>query len=281
MKLSENLKRVMICSGVLLMTSNVVVTNNASALEPITNNLETKLTKDIKLDNFLEEAREVMSKEKNQLQSDEDQVFLYQLVDESTNELYFYENAMGEETVDIFELKDNNTDSSTDTLANLHGGIGARQYIPTSGHGTLTTTVTLPRNVESLNGTAYIYSGFTGTVESDMGLQFVRKIDGVNNAWVPYLKVGDIVFTDTGTNFAPGYNQVQYRNGFAPGADITFVVDSNYNGTGRARLKQMGYAIHAKLDGSGGTTYLTSIIEAKNSSGRPSKFKVLATVAGN
>lgn len=157
MKLSENLKRVMICSGVLLMTSNVVVTNNASALEPITNNLETKLTKDIKLDNFLEEAREVMSKEKNQLQSDEDQVFLYQLVDESTNELYFYENAMGEETVDIFELKDNNTDSSTDTLANLHGGIGARQYIPTSGHGTLITTVMLPRNVESLNGTAYIF----------------------------------------------------------------------------------------------------------------------------
>ena len=96
-------------------------------------------------------------------------------------------------------------------------------------------------------------------------------------------KVGNTVFTDNeyGDNFTPDYNQVQYRNGFAPGENITFVVDSNYNGTGRARLKQMGVAIHAKLDGSGGRTKLTSIVEAKNSSGRPSKFKLLATVAGD
>lgn len=59
----------------------------------------------------------------------------------------------------------------------------------------LVTKIQLPSSTQVSNGTAYIYSGFSGGTESDIGFQYSDKY----NVWKPYMKVG-----------SKGQDQVQY-----------------------------------------------------------------------
>lgn len=54
--------------------------------------------------------------------------------------------------------------------AQLSKGIGRRTYINSNG-SILVTKIQLPPAMSVSNGTAYIYSGFTGSKEADIGLQ--------------------------------------------------------------------------------------------------------------
>lgn len=82
----------------------------------------------------------------------------------------------------------------------------------------LVTKIQLPSSTQVSNGTAYIYSGFSGGTESDIGFQYSDKY----NVWKPYMKVG-----------SKGQDQVQYleggsqftnTKGFRPGSTVQLTI---------------------------------------------------------
>lgn len=179
---------------------------------------------------------------------------------------------------------------STAQMADLPNGVGGRAYLNHNGN-ILTTTVTTPTLLQMAGTTSsygYVYSGFKGKgmsssgssiydVEADMGLQFS------NSEVIGYLKWNPVFRYYNGSSLGGGfvspYNQVQSRNGFRPGVDITYSIYRNLNNA--TRLSQSGYAYCADLTCSTGTGayYMTSVLEiAATNVSTISSWKFLATL---
>ncbi|GGE78578.1 YrpD family protein [Priestia taiwanensis] len=147
-------------------------------------------------------------------------------------------------------------------------GIGGRTIVNSTG-STLTTKVTLPVIKENssfkvTDGTVYVYSGFAGSVESDIGFQYSPTYD----VWKPYMKVGSrtndqVKYLEGGANFTGS-------NGFKPGSEVQLTIYKNLNGSTRATY----WGTSAK----GFTGRLISEMQNTNV-GSIKNWKVLSTVA--
>ncbi|OON98733.1 MAG: hypothetical protein ATN35_03735 [Epulopiscium sp. Nele67-Bin004] len=284
MKIKQKFYAAMLATLVATTATSVIPTTQASPLQ-----VETQETSDERMATFIETAEAVYAEEVLNARSIADpsidpsmpQVFTFTEVG-LDGQCYYYEKGFDENgddvvTISTFEVEITE-DYGISTMANdeIDGGIGGRQYIVANGASTLTATVSLPSSgtVSATNGIPYIYSGFNGTFETDMGLQY----SSAYNLWKPYFSLGNSATSDT-VDFASGYNEVQHVNGYLPGTDVSFVIESNNNGY--IRLKQMGYAKYADRLGNGTNTYLTSILQIKQSPGTIQNFKVLATIASS
>lgn len=244
-------------------------------------NIEDKKTQE-----FVDYARLLKAQETPQ--DDEnggyENAFLYQYADAEAQRLYVYEDTDGEESVAVVATTEPPARDDVDPILN---GIGARQKIKAQGSTYISGTFELPDagTVKVDNPAAhpaFLYAGFTGgTQEGDMGLMWSDSNGGVDGAegWKPYGKVGTERFTVDKKNYVEGYDQVLFRNYYLPGTKVGFYAYSDYNNTGKVRLKTMGMARYADEKGNGTNTFLTAIAEYSTSVGTPTHFKVLATLA--
>ncbi|TWG66456.1 uncharacterized protein YrpD [Bacillus subtilis J26] len=152
---------------------------------------------------------------------------------------------------------------TAEAASQLTDGIGGRAYLNSTG-AIFVTKIQLPSSIQVSNGTAYIYSGFSGGTESDIGFQYSDKY----NVWKPYMKVG-----------SKGQDQVQYleggsqftnTKGFRPGSTVQLTIYKNLNGNTRAT--------YWGTNNAGYNGRLISEI-SKTNVGSISKWKALATVA--
>ncbi len=145
--------------------------------------------------------------------------------------------------------------------AQLSKGIGGRTYINSNG-SILVTKIQLPSSMSVSNGTAYIYSGFTGSKEADIGLQY----SSTYNVWKPTMKVG----ANNQETYIEGKNDFTYTKGFKPGSTVQMTIYKNLNGHTRATFW-----------GTNNVGYTGRIItEIQNSNiGSVTKWKLLSTVA--
>ena len=243
MNQKRTLKKFTALTMSLLMVSSLAIPSFADESADI----------DAKVQSFMNNAKNIYSEEMDNTigpQSKLPQSFIYQYVDDEY--IYTYQNIDGEEAVGLQEIESTDADSLIGPLAvtdPITGGIGARQAIKANGKNNITGKVKLPNaGTVSTTGTPYIYSGFTGgSKEADMGMQWSNSMGGSGEeGWRPYVKVGGtIVTTDDGSNFVAPYNQVRYKNGYLPGETINFYVYTNYNSTGKVRMKLEGFAAHA------------------------------------
>ena len=143
----------------------------------------------------------------------------------------------------------------------LPKGIGGRTYINSNG-SILVTKIKLPDTISVSNGTAYIYSGFTGSKEADIGLQY----SSTYNVWKPTMKVG----ANNQETYIEGKNDFTYTKGFKPGSIVQMTIYKNLNGHTRATFW-----------GTNNVGYTGRIItEIQNSNiGTVKSWKLLATVA--
>ncbi|MGE6630090.1 YrpD family protein [Bacillus sp. NPDC077027] len=143
----------------------------------------------------------------------------------------------------------------------LPKGIGGRAYINSDG-SILVTKIVLPKTMSVSNGTAYIYSGFRGSVEADIGLQY----SSTYNVWKPVMKVG----SKNEETYIEGKDDFTYKKGFKPGSTVQMTIYKNLNGNTRATFW-----------GTNNVGYTGRIItEIKNTNvGKVSLWKLLATVA--
>ncbi len=239
-------------------------------------NIEDKKTQE-----FVDYARLLKAQETPQ--DDEnggyENAFLYQYADAEAQRLYVYEDTGGEESVAVVAT----TTSPAESADPIPDGIGARQKIKAHGSTYISGTFELPdagtvKVDNTMISRPYLYAGFTGgSQEGDMGLTWsTNNGNGGTEGWKPYGKVGD---TPISENLLVGYDQVIFKNSYLPGTDVGFYVYSNYDNTGKVRLKTMGMARYADKKGNGSNTFLTAIIEYSTSVGTPTHFKVLATIA--
>ncbi len=75
-------------------------------------------------------------------------------------------------------------------------------------------------------GAAYIYSGFTGSKEADIGLQYSPTY----NVWKPTMKVG----TNNQETYIEEHSNFTYTKGFKPGSTVQMTIYKNLNGHTRA-----------------------------------------------
>lgn len=209
----------------------------------------------------------------NYISSDEDYTYLYESYSDGNKAKLLV--GVNNEPTDQLQT----TNSISPLVAvNLPDGWGGRQKISSSGN-VLTTSVTLPSSVtKSGNGVPYIYVGFSGSKESDMGLQYATNRGPSQNqpAWVPFMRLSGNIWVD---QIAPN-NQVAYKNGYHQGASIGIQAYKNYNNTGKVRLVTFGYAICSDMYCTNtGSYYLTTISEYAMTVTSVNYWKVLATFA--
>ncbi|MER2473064.1 YrpD family protein [Photorhabdus laumondii] len=174
--------------------------------------------------------------------------------------------------INAYEVKAAETQSFLNTLSlreeTIKGGIGGRATLNSQG-SILTTKITLPEIKQgslfkASGGTLYVYSGFSGQVESDVGFQYSTTY----NVWKPYMKVGSRG-QDT-VQYLEGKDNFTYKNGFKPGSEVQLTIYKNLNGATRATYwgtSNNGYA--GRL-----------ISEIKNTNvGSVSHWKILSTIA--
>lgn len=219
---------------------------------------------------------------------DDNQIFNYITSDENFTYLYeSYSNGKqsnllvnNKERVVANEINELSSVNSASPLAavDLPDGWGGRQKISSSGN-VLTTSILLPTTVtKSGNGVGYIYVGFSGSKESDMGLQYSlnRGPGGNQPAWVPFMRLTGNIWAD---QIAPN-DQVVYKNGYMPGASVGIQAFKNYNSTGNVRLVTFGYAICSdRLCTNTGAYYLTTITDYAMTISSISYWKLVATFA--
>ncbi|WP_028558972.1 YrpD family protein [Paenibacillus pinihumi] len=215
--------------------------------------------------------------------SENNEVFNYISTDENFTYLYESYTDGREAKILVGENQENAPIQSINNITplaavNLPDGWGGRQRITSSG-SVLTTSVNLPSSVTKAgNGVPYIYVGFSGSKESDMGLQYAMNRGPAQNqpAWVPYMRLSGGVY---GSQVAPN-DQVSYKNGYKQGTTVGFQAYRNYNNTGKVRLTTFGYAICSDyVCTNTGNYYLTTIVEYTMAVTSISSWKVLATVA--
>ncbi|HFK1753530.1 hypothetical protein CN936_18695 [Bacillus cereus] len=146
-------------------------------------------------------------------------------------------------------------------------GIGGRSILNSTG-SVLTTKVTLPE-IKNNNGTLkakggelYIYSGFSGPVESDIGFLYSETY----NVWKPYMKVGG----NKEPIYIEGKDEFTNLNGFKPGTEVQLTIYKNLNGNTRAT--------YWGTNGKGYTGRLISEIKNTNIS-KVNNWKALSTIA--
>ncbi|MBS9438068.1 hypothetical protein EAE91_13165 [Photorhabdus noenieputensis] len=150
----------------------------------------------------------------------------------------------------------------------IKGGIGGRAILNSKG-SILTTKITLPEikqgsSFKASGGTLYVYSGFSGQVESDIGFQY----SAIYNVWKPYMKVGRR--GQDAVQYIEGKDNFTYKNGFKPGSEVQLTIYKNLNGATRATywgISNNGYA-----------SRLISEIKNTNVSS-VSNWKILSTIA--
>lgn len=217
---------------------------------------------------------------------EENVLYSYTLVDDEF--IYSFETSEHSDAQNIKVFKNEYSEKKeADSIqplaaANLPDGYGGRLKINSNGTS-FTSSVYTPSSLQTDGlGTPYIYAGFSGKYETDLGLQYNTNRGANQNevAWAPYMRISN---GDTGT-FYPGYNGVQFKNGFAPGVNVSTIIYANNNG--KIRLKQQGYAICGDLNCSNTTdTYMVSIVDSKNTynlgSSNINSWKVLGVLAGS
>ncbi|MCR6790230.1 YrpD family protein [Bacillus thuringiensis] len=115
----------------------------------------------------------------------------------------------------------------------IKDGIGGRAFLNSTG-SILTTKVVLPEIKQngtlkvSGDGTLFIYSGFSGKIESDIGFQYSIE----HNVWKPYMKVGSR--GNNQVDYLEGELDFTYKNGFKPGSEVQLTIYKNLNGSTRA-----------------------------------------------
>lgn len=299
---------VYLCLGLLLSSSflgstDVILADGGINTADVLNN-SSKTINQSKIDSILQKSREVASEtiENNINQysrmTDSNQLVNYFLIEGDTG--YFYEiTASEEETLTIVDIDTFTTEDTTynqdDQISTasvlLEGGIGGKATIAGNGNY-ISSTVTVANSTDmgtTLNGIAYIYSGFSGKntagypVESDVGLQYSKNNAGTFK-WKPYFFL--TVTTPTGKlsyngSHLASYNKVNDQNGFKLGSNVTMSVYRNINGN--TRLSQIGTAICTdQTCYTKGDTNLTSIVElAGTNVASVSGWKVLATLGGS
>ncbi|MEC3607338.1 YrpD family protein [Bacillus glycinifermentans] len=114
-----------------------------------------------------------------------------------------------------------------EAASKLPKGIGGRAYLNSTG-SVFTAKIQLPSNIEVVNATAYIYSGFSAKngTESDIGLQYSPTY----KVWKPLMKVG----SKNEETYIEGKEQFTYTKGFRPGSTVQMTIYKNLNGNTRA-----------------------------------------------
>lgn len=153
--------------------------------------------------------------------------------------------------------------NTAEAASQLSKGIGGRAYLNSTG-SVLVTKIQLPSSIQVSNGTAYIYSGFTGGTEADIGLQY----SDTYHVWKPIMKVGSK--GQGQVRYLEGESQFTYTKGFRPGSTVQLTIYKNLNGNTRATYW-----------GTNNDGYTGRIISelAQTNVGSVSKWKALATVA--
>ncbi|MBS9443727.1 YrpD family protein [Photorhabdus heterorhabditis] len=110
----------------------------------------------------------------------------------------------------------------------ITNGIGGRAIINNTG-SILITKIALPEIKEGSSfkaegGTLYVYSGFSGQVESDIGFQYSTTY----NVWKPIMKVGSR--GQETVQYIEGKDNFTYTNGFKPGSEVQLTIYKNLNG---------------------------------------------------
>jgi len=177
-----------------------------------------------------------------------------------------------------------NCNVAESTFVNLPNGIGGRVKIFKDG-SRLATTVKLPDTAlisdigqGPLKGSKYIYTGFSSqNGEADIGLMW----SDVYQAWKPYFIFKNKNQVDQGTA-DPQYSQVQYKNGFVPGTEVTITLEKNVNGRIRFTIKGTAKCNDPNCNNPT-QTILTYIIQSNTNPniGKLDYWKVLATIADN
>ncbi|MFE7378048.1 YrpD family protein [Bacillus cereus] len=106
-------------------------------------------------------------------------------------------------------------------------GIGGRAVLNSTG-SVLATKVTLPEiknskgTLKATGGELYMYSGFSGPVESDIGFLYSETY----NVWKPYMKIG----SNKDPIYIEGKDEFTNLNGFKPGTEVQLTIYKNLNG---------------------------------------------------
>ncbi|WP_054476120.1 YrpD family protein [Photorhabdus heterorhabditis] len=150
----------------------------------------------------------------------------------------------------------------------ITNGIGGRAIINNTG-SILITKIALPEIKEGSSfkaegGTLYVYSGFSGQVESDIGFQYSTTY----NVWKPIMKVGSR--GQETVQYIEGKDNFTYTNGFKPGSEVQLTIYKNLNGATRAT--------YWGISNKGYTGRLISEIKNTNISSVKS-WKILSTIA--
>ncbi len=174
--------------------------------------------------------------------------------------------------INAYEVKAAETESFSNRSSlreeTIKGGIGGRAILNSQG-AILTTKITLPEikqgsSFKASGGTLYVYSGFSGQVESDVGFQYSTTY----NVWKPYMKVGSRG-QDT-VQYIEGKDNFTYKNGFKPGSEVQLTIYKNLNGATRVTYwgtSNNGYA--GRLISEIKNTHVSSV----------SHWKILSTIA--
>jgi hypothetical protein len=261
-----------------------------------------------KLGNILERAKAVAQEEKFKIKVEKgipesSQIINYYYIDDEVSYLY-EENAKGSKmivfpTVKVKHEKQAKGKVTIAATGDLPDGIGGKASLTKNGN-LLSSKVTTGLSSQMLVGdklSSYIYAGFSGgkstnsstDVEADLGLQWstAYSMDKWKPAWLIYFNgTNNPDDTNYGAKmeFKSGYNQVQYKNGFVPGSDVTMHVWRNYSDetvSNAIRLKHIGTANCADMNCNDTTdTFLTSIAEKPNANvSSVTSWKFLTTIA--
>ncbi|MEC1961083.1 YrpD family protein [Bacillus subtilis] len=116
---------------------------------------------------------------------------------------------------------------TAEAASQLTDGIGGRAYLNSTG-AIFVTKIQLPSSIQVSNGTAYIYSGFSGGTEADIGLQYSKQY----NVWKPLMKVG----SKNEETYIEGKDKFTYNKGFRPGSTVQMTIYKNLSGNTRMTL---------------------------------------------
>jgi len=196
----------------------------------------------------------------------------------------------------VFDTQINECDSFT-TISESQSqimrgpeGIFGRAIISGSG-AYISGAVDLPKpsQISGINNhpyTNYIYTGFSGSNESDLGLQYVEEING-------YLHYALISCNNNSQNhnqdhnfvFVSPYDQIWNGNCFLPSTENTvrtiyFTTYANYSNTGRISTKLEGYARYDSIyGGTPGAYWKISIRELQHTISSVTSFKLVNSIA--
>ncbi len=149
----------------------------------------------------------------------------------------------------------------------LKDGIGGKQNITLTNSSYMSTLLQLPSTASegSWNYGGFDYNSGTAAYSGEMGLQYYTNLGFTQNlkGWKPvltFVKTVGSTRTAYNVNFDSSYSQVQYRNGYVPGASINYY--TYYNASGYVRMKLTGTAICADLNcNNPASTTLTTIMQ--------------------